>query len=253
MAILRRSGSAHDGSTAVDTAGNDTTRDDITGTDTRGNHAAGNDTRTTTTTAAPGPALDRKAVRRREKEEFGGVKIGSAFFGWLTATGMAVVLTALLAAIGTAVGVTTGTTVDGAATQATQATDTAKTVGLVGGIALLVVLFLAYYCGGYVAARMARFNGLRQGVAVWLWAVVIAVAVAIAAAIAGSKYDLLGSLNSFPRIPVGSGDLTRGGIIALVAIAVISLVGAMLGGLAGMRFHRRVDKAGLEGLDVYPR
>jgi len=31
-------------------------------------------------------------------------------------------------------------------------------------------------------------------------------------------------------------------VIALVA----ALVGAILGGLAGMRFHRKVDRAGLE-------
>ena len=92
---------------------------------------------------------------------------------------------------------------------------------------------------------MARFNGLRQGLAVWPWAVVIAIVVAILAAVAGSKYDVLSRLNSFPRIPVGSGSLTTGGVIALVLVAVASLVGALLGGLAGMRFHRKVDKAGL--------
>ena len=60
------------------------------------------------------------------------------------------------------------------------------------------MLFVAYYCGGYVAGRMARFNGVKQGVAVWVWAVVIAVAVAVLAAVAGDQYDVLASLNSFP-------------------------------------------------------
>jgi uncharacterized membrane protein YfcA len=31
----------------------------------------------------------------------------------------------------------------------------------------------------------------------------------------------------------------------VVVVALVSLVGAMLGGLAGMRFHRRVDRTGL--------
>jgi hypothetical protein len=186
--------------------------------------------------------LDRHTVVARQKEAFGGVKVGSAFFGWLTATGTAVLLTALVAAAGTAVGVATGTDAGQAATQATQQ---ATTVGLVGGIVLLVILFVAYYCGGYVAGRMARFNGARQGVAVWLWAVVIAIVVAILGAAAGSKYNVLGQLNSFPRIPVNEGTLSTGGIIALVAVAIASLVGAILGGLAGMHFHRKVDKAGL--------
>ena len=33
--------------------------------------------------------------------------------------------------------------------------------------------------------------------------------------------------------------------IAAIGVAVTSLLGAVLGGLAGMRFHRNVDKAGL--------
>ena len=185
---------------------------------------------------------DRQSVVEREKEQYGGVKIGSAFFGWLTATGTAVLLTALAAAAGTAVGVANNTDVQEAADQA--ASDPA-TVGLVGGIVLLVILFVAYYCGGYVAGRMARFNGAKQGVAVWLWAVVIAIAVAVLAAVAGDQFNVLGQLNSFPRIPLSEGDVTTGGIITLLAIAVASLVGAILGGLAGMRFHRKVDRTGL--------
>jgi hypothetical protein len=92
---------------------------------------------------------------------------------------------------------------------------------------------------------MARFNGAKQGVAVWLWAVVIAIVVAVLGAVAGSKYNILGTLNSFPRLPVDEGSLTTGGVIALLVAALVSLAGAVLGGLAGMRFHRKVDKAGL--------
>jgi hypothetical protein len=92
---------------------------------------------------------------------------------------------------------------------------------------------------------MARFNGMKQGIAVWLWALVIAVVVAILSAVAGSEYNILAELNSFPRIPVNEGDLTTGGVIAALAAAAAALIGAILGGLAGMRFHRKVDKAGL--------
>ena len=45
-----------------------------------------------------------------EEVEHGGIKIGSAFFGFLTAVGVGVLLTALLSAAGTAVGLATGTT-----------------------------------------------------------------------------------------------------------------------------------------------
>ncbi len=182
--------------------------------------------------------LDRKTVVDREKEEYGGVKIGSAFFGWLTATGTAVLLTALVAAGGTAVGLATDASV-------TDATPDPQTVGIISGIVLLVVLFVAYFCGGYVAGRMARFDGVKQGIAVWVWALVIAVVVAILSVVAGDRFNILAQLNSFPRIPVNEGDLTTGSIVAALAVAAASLVGAILGGLSGMRFHRKVDRAGL--------
>ena len=132
------------------------------------------------------------------------------------------------------------------ATAASNASKDPQSVGLIGGIILLVVLFVAYYCGGYVAGRMARFNGAKQGLAVWLWALVVAIVVAVIAAVAGSKYDVLSQLNSFPRIPVDGGTLTTGGLIALLAVAVASLLGALLGGRAGMHYHRKVDRAGLD-------
>ncbi len=199
------------------------------------------------TASAPEPAdlgLDRGSVVAREKDRYGGVKIGSAFFGWLTATGMAALLTALLSAAGAAVGLANNADVGKVASQASAGTATARTVGLVGGIALLVILFLSYYCGGYVAGRMARFDGTKQGLAVWLWAVLIAIVVAVLGAVAGSKYNVLAQLN-LPRIPVNEGTLTRGGIIVAIAIVLVTLLGALLGGKAGMHFHRKVDRAGL--------
>ena len=147
----------------------------------------------------------------REREEHGGVKIGSAFFGWLTATGMAVLLTALAAAAGTAVSVATGNESASEATDAVGAT--AETIGLVGGIILLVILFLAYYSGGYVAGRMARFDGIKQGVAVWVWAIVVAIIVAVSVwSPATSTTSCSGSTAS--RGCPSRGQLTTGGIVA---------------------------------------
>ena len=185
-----------------------------------------------------------------QRERFGGIKAGSAFFGWLTATGMSVLLIALLAAAGVVFGVATNSTVsvDQAVQESQQATGTAQTVGLVGAITLLVVLLVAYYCGGYVAGRMARFNGARQGLAVWLWGVLMALVIAAVAAIAGAQYDVFARLN-LPRLPVNEGQVTAVGLIAIGAAILAALIGAVLGGLAGMRFHRNVDKAGLDPLD----
>ena len=186
----------------------------------------------------------RETVVAREKEQFGGIKIGSAFFGWLAATGMAVLLTALVAAAGTAVGLATNTDVNAAVNSGDQ------TVGLVGIIVLLVILFVSYYSGGYVAGRMARFNGAKQGFMVWVWALIAAVVVAILGLVAGQQYNILAQLNSFPRIPVNEGELTTTSIIAAVVVAAVALVGAVLGGTAGMHFHRKVDRAGFTPVDT---
>jgi hypothetical protein len=182
----------------------------------------------------------RREVVAREKEAYGGVKIGAAFFGWLTAMGMAVLLTALVAGTGTAIGLGAGVTEpDDVPAQ------TADAIGIVGVILALLIVMLSYYCGGYVAGRMARFSGAKQGIAVWLWALIIAIVVAVIGGVLGAQFNVLQQLNAFPRIPVNEGDLGIAGIITAVVIALASLAGAILGGIVGVRYHRKVDKAGL--------
>lgn len=190
---------------------------------------------------------DRETAFTREKEQFGGIKVGSAFFGWLAATGMAVLLTALVAAAGTAVGLANNADVG----DAVNAVANNGTVGLVGIIVLLVILLVSYYCGGYVAGRMARFNGAKQGLMVWIWALIAAIVIAVLGIVAGQRFNVLATLNSFPRIPINEGELTTTSIIAAVVVAAVALLGAVLGGLAGMRFHRKVDRAGFNPENDY--
>lgn len=184
----------------------------------------------------------RRTVFRREREEHGGIQLGATFFGWLSATGMAVLLTSLVAATGTALGIATETSLGEAAGAAISRVET---VGLVGAIVLLAIAFIAYFCGGYVAGRMARFDGFKQGLGVWLWSIVVALVIAGLAAVAGDEYNVLRELNSFPRLPLDEGRLTNNGIVALGLAIVTSLGGALLGGSAGMHFHRVVDRTGL--------
>ncbi len=47
------------------------------------------------------------------------------------------------------------------------------------------------------------------------------------------------------RAPVDPGALTVGSIITALTALIVSLIGAILGGLAGMRFHRKIDRADL--------
>lgn len=172
----------------------------------------------------------------RQREEFGGLHWGSAFFGWLVAVGIATLLTALLSAAGAAVGLTESSAQDAAGN--------AETLGIVGGVLLLVILLVAYYAGGYVAGRMSRFAGARQGLGVWIIGLVVTVVLAVAGALLGAKYNVLSELN-LPRIPIDEGSLTTGGLIALAAIVLGTLLAAVAGGKTGTRFHRKVDRAGL--------
>jgi len=86
-------------------------------------------------------------VRARQREEFGGLNWGSAFFGWLVAIGVAVILLAILSAAGTAFGLSENVS-------QSDANSNADTLSIVGGILLILVLAIAYYCGGYVSGRM---------------------------------------------------------------------------------------------------
>ena len=45
------------------------------------------------------------------------------------------------------------------------------------------------------------------------------------------------------------GTFTDGGGISALAIVVLALIGALLGGLAGMHFHLKVDRADLTETD----
>jgi len=175
-------------------------------------------------------ALD--TMRARQRDRFGGIQWGSDFFGWLCAIGLASLLTAALVGAGVALGLSTD--------DATNA-DTAPQIGLGGGIALIAVLAIAWFCGGYVAGRMARFDGVRQGLGVWLWTLLSAVVIAAVAAIGGTEYDVYQRLN-LPRIAIGDSTLNTGGAIAGAVAVVATLLFAVLGGKVGERFHKRVDR-----------
>jgi hypothetical protein len=230
----RHDGSQHEGTrddtTRVDTPRHDPAQRDATrpiGPGAGGSEGA---------TVARGTAREAVAAQRAV---FGGIKWGAAFFGWLSANGLAVLLIALLSAAGVALGLAQG--ID----TADEAAEQAETIGIGGGIAILVVLFLAYLAGGYVAGRMARFDGARQGVAVWLIGLLVVLVLAAAGVLAGAQYNVLQQLN-LPRIPIDEGTATTATIITLVAILLVTLLGALVGGKVGERYHRKVDRAGFE-------
>jgi hypothetical protein len=201
--------------------------------------ASSDDSLSATTAGARASRGSGRDAVAAQHDRFGGIKWGAAFFGWLSANGLAVLLVALISAAGVAIGLTQGVP------SADEATSQASGIGIGGGIALLVVLFLAYLAGGYVAGRMARFDGVRQGIAVWVIGLLVVVLLAVLGVVFGSKFNVLAQLN-LPRIPIDEGTATTAGIIALVAVLLVTLLGAVLGGKLGDRFHRKVDRAGFD-------
>ena len=169
-----------------------------------------------------GMIADARAVQR---ERYGGAKLGSAFFGWLVAVGLTVLLGVLAGAVTAAVG-------------ANPATGAVVTVG---------VLLVAYFTGGYVAGRLARFDGARNGFLSWVVGVVATIVLTVVAAFVGAQYDVLNRV-SLPTLPTSLADVTTTGMI-LAAIAVLgTLLSAMLGGKVGESSHRRVDRAAADDL-----
>jgi hypothetical protein len=187
--------------------------------------------------AADPVARIRETVVARQEERFGGIKIGSAFFGCLTAAAMIILLGALAVAAGRA-GLLAGTDPVSDSTKASSPFS-----GMAGLILLFLVPFLAFVSGGYVAGRMARFNGVGQGLMVWLWAVIAAAGLALVA-VGGGQSDPLTVVRDLLGVPVHEGLLSTSSVVAAIAVAALALLGAVLGGLAGVHYHRKVDRAG---------
>lgn len=179
----------------------------------------------------------------RQRKAFGGPKVGSAFFGWLIAVATGVILTGVLAVVDRVLEL--GVIPDPWASGGIGPLD-GVAVGWIVASGLLAIVLVAFYCGGYVAGRMARFSGVAQGLVVWLWAVVIAVIAAVVGAVLDGGPGLLdAALERLPVLPGGDEFRLIAWIVAAVALVAVSLGGAVLGGVIGVRYHRRVDRVGL--------
>ncbi|MGW1345244.1 hypothetical protein ACWCOV_29650 [Kribbella sp. NPDC002412] len=179
----------------------------------------------------PGPV---EPVVDPELLSYRGFKFGAAFFGWLIAIAMSVLLSLAVsaAALGTAE-VLDYTRADAEAQ--------AGAAGITAAAIAVLTLSLAFYSGGYVAGRLARFDGGRNGFGVWMFAFLFAVLAAGAGALLNSQYDLVAELNR-PDVAVSTDSLTTAGIIAAAALVVLTLLAAILGGKTGKRYHDKIDQ-----------
>jgi hypothetical protein len=189
------------------------------------------------TTDAGEPTSAYPADRETARERYGGFTFASAFFGWLVAVALTVLLAGVLGAAAAATGASLSIT-------PSEAQDEAGTIGLVSAAALLAVLLLSYFAGGYVAGRMARFDGGRQGLGVWVLGLLVTVVVGVLGAVFGQQYNVFDRVD-LASLPVPTDSLSTGGVLALLVILVGTLLAAMLGGKAGQRYHTKIDRATL--------
>lgn len=192
----------------------------------------------------PAPATTPLVSQHREaeemrREEFGGFNIGADFFGWLVAVALTILLASILGAVAAAVG-------ESLNVDRTDAERQAGTFGLATAIALLVVLMIAYYAGGYVAGRMSRYDGGRQGMGVWLIGLVVTLIAVGVGYVFGAEYNIFDRVD-LPSIPIPDDTLTTGGLITLAAVLVGTLLAAGERGKVGQRYHSKIDRVGLQG------
>jgi hypothetical protein len=168
------------------------------------------------------------------RDRFGGTNVGAVFFGWLVAIGLTILLTSVVGAVVAAVGSNTSVT-------QSDAERSAGTIGLAAAITLVVVLAVAYYAGGYVAGRMSRYDGGRQGFGVWGLGLLVTVVAIGLGAVFGTQYNLLDRVD-LPRLPLSTDDLGLGGLVTAAVVLLVTLLAAVVGGKAGIRYHAKVDR-----------
>ena len=196
-------------------------------------------------TGGPGDTITRNGARKVEirdpgirerrvrddagvaeaRRRFGGIDVPATLAGMVAALGTAVVVAGLFAGAGS-VGYQRG--LDGA--------EELSFAGLLAGVA---TLFVAFLVGGWVAGRMARYDGGRNGVVTALWFLALAAVTAALGAWLGEEYDVFRSV----RLPQWfSGNARTPEALATGLIALLSmLLAGWFGGRIGERYHRRAD------------
>lgn len=165
-------------------------------------------------------------------DRFGGMNWGADFFGWLVAVAVTLLLSGIVSGVVAAV----GQEVDVAGALQREA----GTAGIVAAVVLVVVSTIGYYAGGYVAGRMSRFDGARQGLGVWLIGLLVMVVAGVAGALFGREANVLDRV-SLPRLPLTGEEMGIGALVTLGALLLCTLLAAMAGGKVGHRYHDKVD------------
>jgi len=179
--------------------------------------------------------MRRTVENRRDRMEIaheaGYPKISfvSVLAGVLVSYGAFAILAGLTGAVLTAMGVDTEALSD----------NDWRQLGIGTGIGVAVSLFLSYLFGGYVAGRMARRAGAMNGLLVFVLGILLAAGVGAAI---GSQADgdaLMSNLRSI-GVPTSGEEYAAIGTFAGLGALAAMLLGSLLGGIAGERWHGKL-------------
>lgn len=162
---------------------------------------------------------------------FGGLDIPATLTGALVAVALLGIIGGLIAAAIGGIGYQLGaTSADG---------EEIGTAAIIGG---LVTVFLSFLAGGWAAGRIARYDGVRNGVMVAVWVIGLGALFAALGTWFGAEYDVLDRAE-LPRLDGLGDELALGAVLTALATLATMLLAGALGGRWGTRFHRKADES----------
>jgi hypothetical protein len=193
----------------------------------------------TTADATPYPRGYFEAAEDREdrlRDMYGGVDWLASFLGFVFALVAGAIFSAVAAVVLTPLGFSLNLTGPlGAA--------------VITGLVLLgVLIFLTYFFGGYVAGRLARFDGGRNGAMLLVWTLLTGLLLLLAAGVfsgflpGGAADAIGGSMDTLLSALDGLSQAGIVGIVVVVAALLLALLGGLLGGRLGSRYHAEIDR-----------
>lgn len=182
----------------------------------------------------PPVASDDYPAEALQRQRFGGPNWGAGFFGWLVVLAVGVLLSGAV----TAAVMGLGATGDVLPAEADGSAD----AWLAPAAVVLGIVLLSYFSGGYVAGRMSRFDGGKQGLAVWVTGLLLTGAAVGLGLLFGPQVALPDQAD-LPALQLSPSATGATALATAVVALVAGLLAAVLGGKLGCRYHRKVDDA----------
>ena len=191
--------------------------------------------------AGPYPRGYFEAAEEREdrlRDMYGGVDWLASFLGFV----FVLVAGALLSLVVGLVLVPLGISPDLAGAELGAA-------AITGLVLVAILVFLTYFFGGYVAGRLARFDGGRNGAMLLLWTgVTVLILTLVNAVLSGflpaRVSEDIGNLvqNNVLSTIGGLSQLGVAGVLIFAGALLVALAGGFLGGRLGSRYHTEIDR-----------